>query len=112
MCVQPLNCVEPGTHISVKSTSEIVHVTLAYAAATSCLTSIAEWRDLAAGGAAYRRQLAAADAAAVHTQVHNRLGVDAQVQLDFGDDMCAPAPSLMHQLCSILQMQGHDSLQP
>ncbi len=81
--------VEPGTHVSVKSTSEIVHVTLAYAAATNALTSLLEWRDLASGaaGSTYKRQLAAADSSSVHTVVDNRLGVDAQLQLDFGDSL-------------------------
>lgn len=81
--------VDPGTHISVKSTSEIVHVTLSYAAATHALTSLLEWRDLASGvaGSTYKRQLAAADSSSVHTLVRNRLGVPAKLQLDFGHRM-------------------------
>ena len=87
MLAQASQGVEPGTHVTVKSTSEVVHVTLAYAAATTALTSFLEWKDLAsgAGGDAYKRQLAAADASSVHTLVDNRLGVPAQMQLDFGD---------------------------
>ena len=79
--------VDPGTHVSVKSTSEIVHVTLSYAAATHALTSLLEWRDLASGsgGSTYKRQLAAADSSSVHTLVRNRLGVAAKLQLDFGN---------------------------
>ena len=87
MLAQASQGVDPGTHVTVKSTSEVVHVTLAYAAATTALTSFLEWKDLAsgAGGDAYKRQLAAADASSVHTVVDNRLGVAAQMQLDFGD---------------------------
>ena len=87
--MQAAQGVDPGTHVSVKSTSEIVHVTLAYAAATNALTSLLEWRDLASGaaGSTYKRQLAAADSSSVHTVVDNRLGVDAQLQLDFGDNL-------------------------
>lgn len=79
--------VEPGTHVSVKSTSEIVHITLAYAAVIAAVRSLNEWRDLVsgAGSATYRRQLAAADAASVHTLIHNQLGIAAKLQLDFGN---------------------------
>ena len=79
--------VEPGTHISVKSTSEIVHVTVAYAAVTAGISSVNEWRDLASGAgvATFRRQLAAADALSVHTIVDNQLGLGAVLELDFGD---------------------------
>lgn len=66
-----------------------MHVTLAYAAVTAAVTSVNEWRDLAsgAGGDAYRRQLAAADAASVHTIIDNRLGIGARLQLDFGQKL-------------------------
>ena len=74
---------DPGTNVVVKSTSEIVHVTLAYAAIAAAISSVNEWRDLA-GGAAYSRQLAAADASSVHTVVENQLGIGAKLQLDFG----------------------------
>ena len=85
--MQVAHGVDPGTHINVKSTSEVVHVTLAYAAATTTVGALLEWKDLSsgAGGEAYKRQLAAADASSVHTVVDNRLGVKAQLQLDFGD---------------------------
>ena len=75
--------------MSVKSTSEVVHITCAYAAATNALTSLLEWRDLASGAVSstYKRQLAAADSSSVHTIVDNRLGMGAQLQLDFGDRM-------------------------
>lgn len=84
---QTVQGVEPGTHLSISSTSDIVHVTLAYAAVTTALTSLLEWRELVsgAGGNAYTRQLAAADSSSVHTVVDNKLGVGAQLQLDFGD---------------------------
>lgn len=87
VALQASQGVDPGTHVSVKSTSEVVHITCAYAAATHALTSLLEWRDLASGsaGSTYKRQLAAADSASVHTVVDNRLGLDAQLQLDFGD---------------------------
>ena len=89
LILQASQGVDPGTHVSVKSTSEIVHVTMAYAAATNALTSLMEWRDLASGaaGSTYKRQLAAADSSSVHTTVDNRLGVDAKLQLDFGDKL-------------------------
>ena len=64
-------------------------MTVAYAAATHALTSLMEWRDLASGAAGntYKRQLAAADSSSVHTVVDNKLGVDAQLQLDFGEKL-------------------------
>ena len=94
--VQAAHGVEPGTHISVKSTSECVHVTFAYAAVTMGVSALLEWRDLVQGGGgeAYKRQLAAADAASVHTLVVNRLAVPAELHLDFGDHMCAYAAVL------------------
>lgn len=62
-------------------------MTLAYAAATSAVNSLLEWRDLISGAAgnAYKRQLAAADSSSVHTIVDNKLGMTAKLQLDFGD---------------------------
>jgi len=84
--------VAPGLHLGVKSTSERARLTLAYAAAAGALRALRQWRDLTAAAAAgaYRRQLAAADAASVHSRVINALGVPAQLQLDFGDRVCAP----------------------
>ena len=38
--------VQPGTHLTVKSTSEALHLTLAYAAVSSVVAAIQEWRDL------------------------------------------------------------------
>ena len=85
--LQASHGVEPGAHISIKSTSELMRVTLAYAAAQSMFRALRQWRDLHTVGAdeAYRRQLAAADTASVHTHVTNTLGVAAEMQLDFGD---------------------------
>ena len=85
--LQAANGVDPGAHISIKSTSELMRVTLAYAAMQSMFRAMRQWRDLHAAGSdeAYRRQLAAADAASVHTHVTNALGVAAEMQLDFGD---------------------------
>lgn len=34
---------------------------------------------------AYRRQLAAADSSSAYTVVHNQLGVEAHLELDYGD---------------------------
>ncbi|KAK9819963.1 hypothetical protein WJX72_004515 [[Myrmecia] bisecta] len=81
--------ISPGTHITMKSTSETVYITLAYAAINSCLGAVVEWRALHGpqGGEAYKRQLAAADASAVHTLVENKLGVPAELELDFGDHL-------------------------
>ena len=90
LLVQAANGVAPGAHIHLKSTSEMLRLTVAYAAAGSFLRALLEWRDLhaAEAGDAYRRQLAAADASSLHTLVDNALGVPAQLQLDFGDHMC------------------------
>jgi hypothetical protein len=41
----------------------------------------------AGAGEAYKRQLAAADSSAVYTIVDNKLGVPAQLELDFGDHL-------------------------
>ena len=87
--LQASHGVDPGAHISIKSTSELMRVTLAYAAAQSMFRALRQWRDLHAVGSdeAYRRQLAAADAASVHTHVTNALGVAAEMQLDFGNNV-------------------------
>ncbi|DBB13386.1 TPA: hypothetical protein ACH3X3_005119 [Trebouxia sp. C0006] len=81
--------VQPGTHLTVKSTSEALHLTLAYAAVSSVVAAIQEWRDLrgAQGDETFKRQLAAADASRLHTVVDNKLGVAARMELDFGDHM-------------------------
>ncbi|KAK9908805.1 hypothetical protein WJX75_003140 [Coccomyxa subellipsoidea] len=78
--------VAPGANVSVKSTSELMRITLAYAAVQSVFRALRQWRELHASGSdeAYKRQLAAADAASVHTHVLNTLGVAAEMQLDFG----------------------------
>lgn len=44
--VQAAFGVQPGTHLTVKSTSEALHLTLAYAAVSSVVAAIQEWRDL------------------------------------------------------------------
>lgn len=102
LLLQASQGVDPGTHVSIKSTSEIVHVTLAYAAATNALTSLMEWRELASGaaGSTYKRQLAAADSSSVHTLVDNRLGINAQLQLDFGDRLYVSIPFLQNSMTS------------
>ena len=58
--------------------------------------ALRQWRDLheADSDEAYKRQLAAADAARVHTHVTNALGVPAELQLDFGDHVYAPQPAV------------------
>ena len=91
-CMQAALGVAPGAHIHLKSTSEMLRLTVAYAAAASVVRALVEWRDLHAAGAGntYKRQLAAADASSLHTLVDNLLGVPAQLQLDFGDHLCAP----------------------
>ena len=101
MILQPALGVAPGLHLGIKSTSERARVTLAYAAAAAALRALRQWRDLtaAAAGEAYRRQLAAADAASVHSRVTNALGVPAQLQLDFGDRVCAPHAIARPSLC-------------
>lgn len=91
--VQPSHGVDQGAHISVRSTSELMRVTLAYAAVQSMFRALRQWRDLHDAGSdeAYRRQLAAADAASMHTHVTNALGVAAEMQLDFGDHVYVSA---------------------
>ncbi|KAL3132004.1 hypothetical protein ABBQ32_14227 [Trebouxia sp. C0010 RCD-2024] len=81
--------VQPGTHVTVKNTSEVLHLTLAYSAASSVVAAIAEWRDLrgAQGDETFKRQLAAADTSRLHTLVENKLGVAAHMELDFGTHM-------------------------
>ena len=37
---------QPGTHLTVQSSSEALHLTLAYAAVSSVVAAIQEWRDL------------------------------------------------------------------
>ncbi|KAK9827173.1 hypothetical protein WJX74_009221 [Apatococcus lobatus] len=77
--------VQPGMHLSVKSTSETVYMTLAYAAINACAGAYLEWRDLHASGEQenYKRQLAAADSSSIHSRVDNQLGVDVELALDF-----------------------------
>ena len=77
--------VQPGMHLTFKSTSEAVYVTLAYAAINACAGAFLEWRDLHASGEQenYKRQLAAADSSSIHSRVDNQLGVDVELALDF-----------------------------
>ena len=84
--LQMAHGVAPGANVSVKSTSDLMRITLAYAAVQSVFRALRQWRELHASGSdeAYKRQLAAADAASVHTHVLNTLGVAAEMQLDFG----------------------------
>lgn len=72
-------------HLSLKSTSETVYMTLAYAAINACAGAYLEWRDLHASGEQdnYKRQLAAADSSSIHSRVDNQLGVDVELALDF-----------------------------
>ena len=65
--------------------------------------ALRQWRDLREAGSdeAYKRQLAAADAARVHTHVTNALGVAAELQLDFGDHVYA-LPHLAVLVVSVL----------
>ena len=139
--------IEPGIHVSIKSSAELVHATLAYSAAAALLSAYADWRALhaahgggegAAGAAARQALLASADGGTMQARrgplpstasaaleprgalwppvapervpgshpdghvaclhlcfpahplppqvvVDNRLGVDAAMELDFGD---------------------------
>ena len=74
-------------HVAVKSTSNALQLTLAYAAVAAGLRAYQEWCDLqtARSSHAYKLQLAAAGAATLHTRVENALGTSAALQLDFGD---------------------------
>jgi vacuolar protein sorting-associated protein 13A/C len=88
--------IDPGVNLTVKSSSEMVHTTLAFSHAATLLAAHAEWRALRAARAAGAPGAGAAagaaggpgaggDAGAVHSVVENRLGVGAAMELDFGD---------------------------
>lgn len=61
--------IEPGVHVSIKSSAELVHATLAYSAAAALLGAYADWTALraareggsAAGADARRALLASVD---------------------------------------------------
>src|SRR5947209_5424306 len=44
--LQAAHGVNPGTNVTIKSTSDTLHLTLAYAAASSFVAALQEWRDL------------------------------------------------------------------
>lgn len=74
--------------LSIKSSAEMVYTTLALAHATALLTALAEWRSLHehAETSAIAAMLNA-NADAVNTNVVNALGIDAAMELDYGDRM-------------------------
>ena len=60
---------------------------------------------------AYRRQLAAADSSSAYTVVQNQLGVEAHLELDYGDHTYDVVPSS----CTLLAVElarryGHRSI--
>ena len=89
--MQLANGIEPGIHINAKSSAEMVYSTLAVSHATSILAAIDHWRVLAdssSGGDQNRSsavQMAGIGSSQIPTTVINALGVDAAMELDYGD---------------------------
>ena len=116
--------IEPGVHISIKSSNETIYTTLTFNAVSSLLTAfsgaparqwerhswdgsqraghsggqalnyrccgpllLADWQQLHSRQGRYRQLLASADTSSMHVAVENRLGVDAAMELDFGDHL-------------------------
>lgn len=88
--MQLSNGIEPGIFINIKSSAEMVYTTFAVSHATSILAAIDHWRQLHSQKGHAAAQLATAmssDAATMPTTVLNALGVDAAMELDYGDRM-------------------------
>eukprot|EP00887_Chlorella_sp_A99_P001951 scaffold18.g1951.t1 len=89
--------IEPGTHVTIKSSTELVHTTLAFSTAAALLAAYSDWQQLrqlgqegaaaTADATAQRQLLAAADGGTMRVVVDNRLGVSAAMELDYGDHM-------------------------
>lgn len=83
---QAVDGVEPGTMVLLAS-SDVVNVTLTYATTDSLLRALAWWRNATSASAdhsALYRHAAAADAALVLTEVHNKTGEPLQMWMDLG----------------------------
>ncbi|KAL4858517.1 Vacuolar protein sorting-associated protein 13C [Chlorella vulgaris] len=81
--------IEPGINVSIKTSNDCVYSTLAYSSVSSALAAYSDWQQLHAGGGegalGLRSLLAMGEGSAMHVQVDNRLGVEAAMELDFGD---------------------------
>lgn len=90
--LQIANGIEPGIHITVKSSAEMVYTTFATSHAVTILAAFDQWRALQEGKAQALNQIhgmfsVAGDAASMPMTVVNKLGVDAALELDYGDRM-------------------------
>ncbi|KAL6781279.1 hypothetical protein ACKKBG_A10495 [Auxenochlorella protothecoides x Auxenochlorella symbiontica] len=88
---RPAHGIKPGMHMSLKSSSEAVVTTLSYAAVSSLLAAHRDWQELQRRGqegdtaSTVARALPGGGAAAQHVLVDNTLGIDAAMELDFGN---------------------------
>ncbi|KAL4527774.1 hypothetical protein Ndes2437A_g02912 [Nannochloris sp. 'desiccata'] len=86
------NGIEPGIHIAVKSSAEMVYTTFATSHAVTILAAMDQWKALQEGKAQTLNQIhgifsVAGDSASLPTTVVNKLGIDAALELDYGDRM-------------------------
>lgn len=95
--------IEPGIHVSVKSSAEMVYSTVAMAHVRAILTAMDEWQALLSSrgsgdgggkGTSISVPVLGSNASTVTTAVVNMLGVDAAMELDHGNRlyvvMCRP----------------------
>lgn len=92
LLLQIANGIEPGIHITVKSSAEMVYTTFATSHAVTILAAIDQWRALQEGKAQTLNQIhgifsVTGDSASMPSTVINKLGVDAALELDYGDRM-------------------------
>lgn len=90
--MQIANGIEPGIHIAVKSSAEMVYTTFATSHAVTILAAMDQWKALQEGKAQTLNQIhgifsVAGDSASLPTTVVNKLGIDAALELDYGDRM-------------------------
>lgn len=76
-------------HISIKSSTELIRTTVAFNALQSVLAALSDWKSLQAqhGQDGTRRLLATSDASTVEVVVENKLGIEAAMELDFGNHL-------------------------
>jgi len=90
--LQIANGIEPGIHIAVKSSAEMVYTTFATSHAITLLSAMDQWKALREVKGETLNQIhgifsVAGDSESIPTTVINRLGVDAALELDYGDRM-------------------------
>lgn len=90
--MQIANGIEPGIHIAVKSSAEMVYTTFATSHAITILNAMDQWKALSEGKAETLNQIhgifsVVGDSASIPTTILNKLGVDAALELDYGDRM-------------------------